>query len=439
LRRRGGRWLAARRRAGAVALACALLLTGGAIPANSAPKYLAAPPPKPTAPCAWWYAIGDAPSSAEIDAAAQRYKVVVLNASETAAMKRLHQLNPQIVVLVYKDFSSTRNYAGAVVGDQDAQWLPSGVGYYAAQRTHPEWFAVNTQQRRIEWQGYPKHWQMAVWDPAYQQSWATAVSAEVVREGWDGVLADNDFNTLKFYSPDVLAGTADAAATDRRLRDGLDALLEKAGTALEKAGKLLVPNVSEAHLVPGRWTAHSRFAGAMEENFGFRDVGGDGELLTFQGNEWKELRAQAALGESWLLLVTHTKDAREERAGYASAALLAGPKTCWTPASTQDYRKPEWTTVQKSQLGEAVDTATRQPSGVWTREFTSGWVAVNPTGASVTVTPPAGLTNGDGVAVNTITLAGADGAVLLKPKTPAAPTGAALRIHVYMMTSYSAI
>jgi hypothetical protein len=253
-------------------------------------------------------------------------------------------------------------------------------------------------------------------EDTYQQAWTKAVTAEVVREGWDGILADNDFNSLSHYSPAVLQGTADVKATDRLLRDGLDEFLAVAGESLQKAGKMFVPNVSETHLTPGRWTAHSRFAGAMEENFGFRDEGANGGLLTFRGNEWNELRAQAALGESWLLLVTRTREARQERAGYASAALLAGPRTCWTPATTDDYRDPEWLPVQTSGLGEAVDTATRRPDGVWTRQFTNGWVAVNPTSIPVHVIPPEGLITLDGTPAVPMDLAAADGVVLVKPK-----------------------
>jgi hypothetical protein len=376
-----------------------------------------APPPKPLAPCAWWYGIGEPPTAAELETAAKRYQVVVLNATETAAMHRLHELNPNIKVLVYKDLSSTRNYHGAVDGDTDAPLLPTGIGYNAAQRDHPEWFALDTAGRRIEWRGYPKHWQMTVWDPAYQQAWTTAVAEEVTREGWDGVLADNDFNSLSHYSNALLAGTATAAETDRRLRDGLDAFLSVAGAALQAAGKMFVPNVSETHLTPGRWTAHSRFNGAMEENFGFRDDGGSGELLTFQGNEWKELRAQAALGESWLLLTTRVRDGREERAGYASAALLAGPYTCWTAARSTTYLDPEWSTMQDAGLGEAVDAATRQPSGVWTRQFTGGWVAVNPTSTTVRIAPPAGLMTLEGAPASEVELPAADGVVLVTPRS----------------------
>lgn len=384
----------------------------------SGPTEASGTPPKPLAPCAWWYGIGASPSRSQIELAATRYRIVVLNAWETSAMRRLHQLNPKVKVLVYKDLSSTRNYPGAVNGGTDATWLPTGIGYFAAQREHPEWFALSNSGRRIEWKGFPSHWQMATWNPDYQRAWTDAVIAEVVREGWDGVLADNDFNSLRHYSPAVLAGTEDVDATDRLLRDGLDAFLGIAGEALQKAGKMFIPNVSETQLIPGRWTAHSRFAGAMEENFGLRDGQGDGDLMTFQGNQWKELRGQAALGESWLLLVTRTTGAREERVGYASAALLAGPYTCWSGATTSNYGRPDWSRFQESGLGEAVDVATRLANGVWTRTFTNGWVAVNPTGAEAQVTPPSGLVTLDGVPVaSPLRVPAADGAVLVKPRS----------------------
>lgn len=380
------------------------------------PSVVTGPQPKPLAPCAWWYGIGARPTSLQLKFAAEHYSLVVLNSWETAALRRLRQLNPKVKVLVYKDFSSTRNYPGTVDNGVDAKYLPTGLGYVATEKAHPEWFAVDTADQRIEWQGYEKHWQMTVWTEAYQRAWTTAVVEEVVREGWDGVLADNDFSSLRFYSPAVLKGTADVETTDRLLRDGFDSFLGIAGDELQKAGKLLIPNVSESHLRPGRWTAHSRYDGAMEENFGLRDDGGNGELLTFRGNEWKELRAQAALGESWLLLVTHTRSPREERVGYATAALLAGPYTCWNGA-TPDYRNPAWSQYQEAGLGEAVETANRLPNGLWTRQFSNGWVVVNPTSKPAQVTPPGGLVDINGVAVPApFELPGADAKVLVKPK-----------------------
>jgi hypothetical protein len=404
-----------RRRRVSFALAAVLALLAGTGCTPGLAQSVSAPPPEPFAPCAWWYGIGKRPTSAELATAAKRYHMVVLNATEIAAMRTLHKLNPKIKVLVYKDLSSTRNYPGAVNGPTDARWLPTGIGYSAAQREHPEWFALDTAGQRIEWQGYPKHWQMTVWNPEYQQAWTTAVTNEVTKEGWDGVLADNDFNSLSHYSSALLAGTTTAEQTDRTLRDGLDAFLTVAGTALQNAGKMFIPNVSETHLIPGRWTAHSRFSGALEENFGFRDDRGSGDLLTFQGNEWKELRAQAALGESWLLLVTRVQDERQERAGYASAALLAGPYTCWTPARSAVYENPEWSQYLDSGLDKAVDAATRQPGGAWTRQYTGGWIALNPTGTPARIAPPDGLVGLDGAPVSEVELAPADGVTLVRP------------------------
>ncbi len=411
--------------------AAALLLPSAACTAGAAagrptpPHAPLGPVPKPLAPCGWWYGIGEPPTNRELAFAAEHYSLVVLNATETAALRKLKQLNPKIKVLVYKDFSSARNYPGAVDGNVDAPLLPTGIGYFKAHRENPHWFAVDTNDHRIEWNPYPKHWQMTVWDPAYQKAWSEAVTAEVVREGWDGVLADNDFSSLKHYSPAVLKGTGDAVESDRLIRDGMDKFLTTAGDALHKAGKMLIPNVSESHLTAGRWTAHSRYDGAMEENFGLRDTG-TGELLTFKGNEWKELRSQAALGETWLLLITHTKGAREERVGYATAALLASPHTCWSGATTRDYRNPDWSRYQEAGLGEATETANRLPSGVWDRRFTGGYVAVNPTGKAAWVTPPPGLVNidGGGAAPATIEVASGDAVILVNPSdtTSTVPT-----------------
>lgn len=414
------------RRALARCCVAALVLSGvvasaasGAPPADDP----LGPPPKPLAPCAWWYGIGESPTSADIRFAARHYDLVVLNATEIGAMRRLRALNPEVKVLVYKDLSSTRNYPGVVYGEHDAFYLPTGVGYFAAQREHPEWFAVDRDGRRIEWKPYPQHWQMAVWNPEYQKAWTRSVVDEVVREGWDGVLADNDFSTLRHYSDAVLEGTGNAEGTDRLLREGLDAFLSTAGDALRQAGKMLIPNISESHLTAGRWSAHSRYDGGMEENFGLRDDGGAEGLLTFRGNEWKELRAQAALGESWLLLVTHVKGKREERVGYATAALLAGPHTCWSAARTPGYRNPDWSSYQGTGLGEAVETANRLPSGVWTRQYTNGWVAVNPTGQAAQVAPPPGMVTPEGDAVPAaLDLPAADAVVLVVPKQPPTTT-----------------
>ncbi|WP_051581342.1 putative glycoside hydrolase [Pseudonocardia acaciae] len=346
---------------------------------------------------AFWYGIGAAPAPADVTAAAAEGGVVVLNAWETATLRRLRRLNPSLVVLVYKDLSSTRGYPGAVRDGADAPTLPAGVGYVAATRSHPEWFALDNQGRRIEWNGYPGHWQMAVWDPGYQAAWVDAVTAEVVREGWDGVLADNDLARLRTYSPAVLAGMRTAARGDQLLRDGLDALVTRAGQALTAAGKLLVPNVGEARLFPGRWREHARFGGAMEENF---VVWPDGRFVTdTEAGDWTTQTDQTTDPGPLALLVTQSTDPRARRYGYASALVRTGGRAHWTAADRGDYRRRTAPPPLGLALGAPAGPPTRSPDGLWTREFQGGWVAVNPTDRPLTAHPPPGTEPAEPVTV----------------------------------------
>lgn len=394
-----------------VVLAAAVLF--GCAAATGAP---AEPPPASREParspatCGLWLAIGAEPTDEQLVDAARRYPVVVLNAWEIAAQRRLRELNPAVTVLVYKDLASTRSYTAARDG-----LLPSGVDY----DSNPQWFATDTGGRRIEWGPYPGHWQMAVWDGGYQRAWTDAVTAETVRNGWDGVFADNDIADLGFYSDAVLAGTSGADATNRLLRDGLDGMVTAAGTALAARGKLFVPNLSEARLFPGRWAEHSRFGGAMEENFA--QYGDDGTLITWQGEQWDEMLRGASGGRHLTLLVTksgdvaQSRDGAAERVGFAGAALLAGDRTCWTVSPTGDYSVPGWSGYQSLSLGQPRGPARRDVSGVWTREFDGGWVAVNPTAGPATVAPPPGLRSPAGIrAQPEVTVHDADAVVLVR-------------------------
>jgi hypothetical protein len=80
------------------------------------------------------------------------------------------------------------------------------------------------------------------------------------------------------------------------------------------------------------------------------------------------------------LFITNGRDDREQRTGFATAALLARGQTCWMAAGTRDYRRADWSTWQDVPLGKPNGPARRQVDGVWKRDFEGGWVAVNPTG-----------------------------------------------------------
>jgi hypothetical protein len=93
---------------------------------------------------------------------APRRRVISLNAWEYDQIPKIKAANPDTVVLVYKDMSSTRSYAGAYSGGVDAALLPSGVGYGMANASHPDWFLTDAAGNRLTYSGYADHWQMDV-------------------------------------------------------------------------------------------------------------------------------------------------------------------------------------------------------------------------------------------------------------------------------------
>ncbi len=355
---------------------------------------------------AWWYAIGDRPTPEEVDAAAARYGVVVLNPWETWARDRIEAQDPSVVVLVYKDLSSTRSH-------HTGPLPPAGVAHADAD---PSWFAVDGAGERIEWDPYPGHWQMAVWEPAYQQRWVEAVVEEVVAGGWDGVLADNDLATLRWYDAALLAGTSTAAETDARLREGLDALVARAGEALNARGRLLVPNVSDARLSEGRWAAHAAYGGAMEENLAHWGTDADDGFLWDWGPTGWVTQTDQLAGAGLSLSVTRAAagDHRSLLYGYASVLVRGDEQDLWTSSTTPlgDYTRPEHLPEAGLLLGSPSADAVRLPSGAWTRTFTAGWATVNPTQATVTLPPPPGAVDADGRRVRTVTLPPTSGTVL---------------------------
>ncbi len=383
-----------------IALTITLLATAGC--GGTGRTHTPGPGAAASAVCGYWYAIGRTPTDKEIDALAPRMSVVVLNAWDLDAAKRIRAVNRTAKVLVYKDLSSTRDYAGAVVDGDDAALLPSGVGYAAANRMHPDWFATDQDGRRIEWGQFGRHWQMAVWNAAYQRAWTEAVAREVKANGWDGVLADNDLTRLGVYHPGRFAGTSNNADSDRLLRDGLADLITLAGERLAAEGAILVPNVADS--IPGdaRWGTHSRFGGGMDEFFG----------RVISGQAFTELRAnQVDPGAGLTLLVTQARTSQERLTGFAAAALFSNSRTCWTVTTDGDYHSPLSSFYLDLPLGEPAADPAPLDTGVWQRRYTGGWVAVNTSGEPQTVVPPSGLTQIDGSPV--------DGALPLAPYTGA--------------------
>ena len=198
---------------------------------------------------AWIRYGGDPITRKQLEFAVQNYSVAILQPWEQDAALYLKKNAPDMVVLAYKCLSSTRSYEPGPI-------YSSGVSWDTAQQAlqnGKDLYARRTDGSLIEWRGYPQHYQMAVWDSDYRWYWMDSVVKELRDSPFDGVMGDNDIES-DYYGLNLPIRNVDSMVT---VRAGLDHLIEYAGAELNKAGKILVPNIAEARLRWGKWEAHS--------------------------------------------------------------------------------------------------------------------------------------------------------------------------------------
>ena len=327
------------------------------------------------------------PTDADLAQAAHTARVVILNPWETRALHLLKTANPALVVLCYKDVSSTRSYA--VTNGVDDAILPSGLGF-AASQSDEALFAHDAAGKRIEWVSYPGQWQMAVWNPDYQRAWVAAVTTEVEAAGWDGIEADNANSSLGGYAPGV---TLEQGRTDADIAAGTEAIVMQTRAAFAAKGLKVVPNIPDGRLDPARFVVMAGSDGALEEHLAHVgvDVGKD-YLDSADPSGWAEqVQLLSALPDTavrFAVTAVAPGDEQAVRFGLATFLLATGGvgPAGWTGVAHDAYVGYPVDGLQQVDLGDPTGAPEPRDDGTWARDFARGVVVVNPTAAAVETT-----------------------------------------------------
>ncbi len=352
-----------------------------------------------------WIRYGDPLTADQVDFAIDHYAVAILQPWEVDAAARLKSARPDMTVLCYKCLSSTRSYEPGPI-------FTSGVSHAEAQEHGESWFAHRRTGDRIEWSTYPGHWQMAVWEESYRRRWCDNVTAELAGSPWDGVMADNDvYDDYYGLCPPLEGGRGLP-----EIRAALDELVTAAGTRLQEAGKLLVPNIAESRRAPGRWARHARFGGGFEEVW-----------LAWEHDQYLDpatcmAQAGQAAGPGLTVLRVASDGSTTHRNvlyGLAAFWIFGGGRYGGYAATAHDaYSGTPFVVQYRWQLGEPTETI-RSRGNARARAFTGGWAAANFNSrrrARVTFTVPAGLVGPDDEpAPRKLTLGPHEGVVLRRP------------------------
>jgi len=346
-----------------------------------------------------WLELDGSPTQGQLEDAAAHDRVVVLNAWETAALHELKRLNSQVTVLVYKDISATRS-------DATRPLEASGVRYRDAR---PEWFARSQLTgQRLEWREFPHNYQMAVWLAAYQQAWASTVGKEVVREGWDGVFADDAVARVDAHVEAPMVG----CSTDMQMRAAVSALVETAGRTLVARGKLLVPNVADASVHDGWWPRLTRFGGGFEEYLAH--VGPDPATGFVTSVTDGGFLRQLSLLSATAFPLAHTDavdaDDTSFRYGLATFWVAGAGRGAFSVTPPGVYGPVRRHLEQDWNLGQPVQPAV-SVGGAFVRRFSSGFAAVNPTAGTVQVDVPEGMVDASGKHSSSVALPAHHGAI----------------------------
>lgn len=322
-----------------------------------------------------WIRYGNPVDPQQLAFAAEHYRAAILQPWETDAARELKRLRPDMSVLAYKCLSSTRSYEPGPVYTSGVSYAEAEAGAGGADGADDGgaddggWFATRLDGSRIEWDRYPGHWQMRVWDPGYQQRWVANVVAELHDSPFDGIMADNDVFEDYYGLRPPITGATDMAAFRAALAD----LVTSAGTALNGIGKILVPNIAESRREPGRWQAHAAYGGGFEEVWlGYSPV----DLFDPVTAE-AQLAQAAGPGLSILRVPTDGDDSHPNFTYGLSAFWIFGAgRGAYSATGHDDYSRTQHAPELDWDLGDP-QTDPQGRNHTWWREFDRGFAAVN--------------------------------------------------------------
>lgn len=258
-----------------------------------------------------------------------------------------------------------RNQAAYMPGDFERLW-----------RDHRDWFLKKPDGTPVIENGY---YRMDPGNQGWRDFWISRVRA--ANGGWDGVFADNtDLSRCGFDREGI---TLAKYSTDAAYTDAIAGFLKQIHERYHLAtGKPFVANlVNGCTGRDARAKYHPYIQGYMDEGWGV-DWGSGYWSATRWRQQVDRAAKQAALGKQVILVSQGARTATaRQRFAFASYLLVAGPRISFRYTNAREsgsYREAWMYDNYNARLGTPLGIR-YQTGGGWRRNFTHGYVLVNPT------------------------------------------------------------
>ncbi len=349
------------------------------------------------------YAISSHARIADYRYTADHEQVVILQAWETAELRRLKRANPHVTVLMYQNASSASTTAAS-----DGLY-PTGVSYPQAVAHH--WLLENTSGQHFTFEGYDWLYATNIGARGYERAWALNVVHELKSAPWSGVFIDDLNPTIRYH---YCVSCVARYPSDARYGAAMGRFVRFVGRRIRASGKLAIANI-------GSWWGYARvvdpwlrsLSGAMNEEF--VKVGTTAGGGYFNEATWREQLREVSLTQSehkMFIGIAHSSvhDRRAAVYGYATELLAGAGRAIFS--LTANYNGAPWFAPYGYHLGSPVGHYVVARNGVYSRAFSEGRVLVNPTSHPATVVLGGRYSGCGRVDVSRVTLRPQSGLVL---------------------------
>ena len=315
---------------------------------------------------------------------APTYQAVILNDWEASWIPEIKAASPGTQVFVYKDLSSTRsnNCTGnpdgtdscisdgvfCPSGINDSSTLAAGVGLCWTWRNHPSWFLRGSSGALITETGYPDSYMMDFGNAAYQAQWLANVKADVLSNGWHGVVMDNVMDNTNY-------GTPISYPTPAAIQAAMLSMLKVVGPGLRAAGITDIGNLGYDNLYPTLWSTWLAYVSGFVNEFTYYWPGdvpeGPKDWVSFLEPEIRSCASQRKV----CIFNIGNGTLTQPEINFANASILLYSNG----SSYVSYGDGNSDQDSHVTLGAATGGAC-ESHGIWRRDFTGGSVSVNPLG-----------------------------------------------------------
>jgi hypothetical protein len=249
---------------------------------------------------------------------------------------------------------------------------------------HPDWFLLDSYGRRITVTSSGNYYRMDPANPGWREFFLTRVLESQQRYGWTGLFLDNVEGSLsKFYGPQPVR-YPDNSSYQAAVQGFLQYLYVNYSQAY---GRPIIGNIV-ARDSDAIWFNYLQYLdGAMQERFAVDWNETSYVRVDKWNNDMSMMEQTQASGKSVILIAPGNQgDLNRQNFAFASYLLISNGKAAFRYSTDDAYNSVWLYDNYKVNLGTPVGP--RYWTGnAWKRDFTRGYVSVNPSQHTAIIAP----------------------------------------------------